>query len=957
MGWRNPLSNSDQPINPEYEQEARLVEQARSGSERAFAALLARYQQPVFRLIFYLVGSETEARELAKAALKHALLHMPRVPAGYSIRPWILRVATLVAIDAVRARIETPQQIIAAQLLPPADAPRMVDADPQSRGIVQTPALRPSQPLAKRAADPGMTIATSWSEIPLDLEQQLVRHLLAGLPDGDAELLALGVVGQVATRDLAALAGTSQRSIRRRIARALIMFQSQYQNVWQSVLPPGTPPPRVISSDATLLASGIHNRPATPPATSEVAISQVAQDRLEALRMQDAPTVVLRTSQPLPDVSTSTGALVRAALEQPDAPAFGTMDPALEELTDAVSDPAEESGVTDAVTESPSNKELSPLSTSTADSSISKAGTRILPRFGPPLAASLPVPQQPEWAPPAVPASGHTDEGVIRVETSDVSRWGESAVLAIPHAAESPQASEGATDALAMSGDAAINDPSPTTAYDSANPIPVADPVDEAQPVSLDQLGVEFQALVASPASPAHSESGLRFMDTAALAEQSETTVAMDELPALEHAGAEHAAAATFPVGEMPDDVDQMGETFLATLFTAEASSSPPTPGIATPQASDSTITQSEAHSPVLEEATLPTMSSEFPDASAESNWSTTTSLHHTDWISEAPETTSADSLEHIAHAVSPNADGPHAGDADAAIVDEQPEDTLLVKDAAPLSPLDNQGIAVAEKGFEVEDPSSDQANDLAETPPTNEHEVLMWAEASESASDRHPSSESAEVATQANLTSDAIYHNASTEQNEFAETVVPSGDEVIPTRATSIPDTMPVEAPEDEPAPTMPLTSQGQFSEPPLQPLIRSGDTIVVSSQARSDYMARHRPTEVDASDLAGFPGVDFALAQPTAYESPLPAPPPTVTLVRGGREDRPMPADDVGPDAQTPDMADLGGIVESVASPPPPGNVTPTTGAQPALPKPRTPTRPMPRLRKDVDEPPGIW
>jgi len=97
--WRQQAGNFDSPINPEYEQEARLVDQARAGSERAFSALLARYQQPVFRLIFYLVGDADEARELSRIALKHALTRMPRVPAGYSVRPWLLRVATLVALD------------------------------------------------------------------------------------------------------------------------------------------------------------------------------------------------------------------------------------------------------------------------------------------------------------------------------------------------------------------------------------------------------------------------------------------------------------------------------------------------------------------------------------------------------------------------------------------------------------------------------------------------------------------------------------------------------------------------------------------------------------------------------------------------------------------------------------------------------------------------------------------
>nr|MBA3825136.1 hypothetical protein [Ktedonobacterales bacterium] len=237
MTWRQYAGNFDNPINPEYEQEARLVEQSRAGSERAFSALLARYQQPVFRLIFYLVGDDEEARDLTRIAIKNALLHMPSVPAGFSIRPWLLRVAVLVALDAVRERSETPQQLLASLQLPaPAAPPRIVDADPSDTDTMELGITR-METLANR---PETAIADAWDTLPVDVERELIRRLLSGLPEGDAELLALGVVGQIPTRDLAALAGTSQRSIRRRIARALILFQSRYYTVRNDALPPAS---------------------------------------------------------------------------------------------------------------------------------------------------------------------------------------------------------------------------------------------------------------------------------------------------------------------------------------------------------------------------------------------------------------------------------------------------------------------------------------------------------------------------------------------------------------------------------------------------------------------------------------------------------------------------------------------------------------------------------------------
>ncbi len=296
MTWRQHVGGFDNPINPEYEQEARLVEQSRAGSERAFSALLARYQQPVFRLIFFLVGDEDEARDLTRVALKHALHRMPRVPAGYSIRPWLLRVASLVALDAVRARSDSPESLVASLQLPaPAGPPTMVDATPMPG---QTGPF--SDSVEMLAQSPETAIADAWDRLPVSIERELVRRLLAVMPEGDSELLALGVVGQVPTRDLAAMAGTSQRSIRRRIARALILFQSHYQMVRTEALPaaPVTKelPAAVVSGVRPLAAvqrgfAGATGRLRRGFDEIRQGLGSVeAQERLQTLRHGDVPS-------------------------------------------------------------------------------------------------------------------------------------------------------------------------------------------------------------------------------------------------------------------------------------------------------------------------------------------------------------------------------------------------------------------------------------------------------------------------------------------------------------------------------------------------------------------------------------------------------------------------------------------------------------------------------------------
>ncbi len=230
MGWRQVSSNQNNPIDPWIEQELRLLEQARSGSERAFSALVARYQNPVFRLIYHLVGDEDEARDLAYVALRNAFRHTPRIPAGYSIRPWIMRIASLVALDALRDRKNTAREYMnALQLEAPKEQVVIVDSDPEATK---------EMPLRSIAAA-GNKNADIWEMLPVDIERNLIRRLISELPEYDAELLSLGVIGDTSTRDLAAMYNTTQRNIRRRMARALIVFHRFYQSVRYDTQLPG----------------------------------------------------------------------------------------------------------------------------------------------------------------------------------------------------------------------------------------------------------------------------------------------------------------------------------------------------------------------------------------------------------------------------------------------------------------------------------------------------------------------------------------------------------------------------------------------------------------------------------------------------------------------------------------------------------------------------------------------
>ena len=79
-----------------------LIGEALTGRQRAYAALLERYQRPVYRLIARLVGEPAVAAELAQDTFLKAFRRLESFDRSRDFAPWILRIAHNTAVDALR---------------------------------------------------------------------------------------------------------------------------------------------------------------------------------------------------------------------------------------------------------------------------------------------------------------------------------------------------------------------------------------------------------------------------------------------------------------------------------------------------------------------------------------------------------------------------------------------------------------------------------------------------------------------------------------------------------------------------------------------------------------------------------------------------------------------------------------------------------------------------------------
>jgi RNA polymerase sigma factor (sigma-70 family) len=96
-----PCSTTEDPpahwrsitVEPEPEEEQRLVDAARAGDRVAYGRLLERHQEVAFRAAYLVAGSAAEAEDATQEAAVKAWLALDRFRPGAPFRPWLVRIA------------------------------------------------------------------------------------------------------------------------------------------------------------------------------------------------------------------------------------------------------------------------------------------------------------------------------------------------------------------------------------------------------------------------------------------------------------------------------------------------------------------------------------------------------------------------------------------------------------------------------------------------------------------------------------------------------------------------------------------------------------------------------------------------------------------------------------------------------------------------------------------------
>lgn len=167
--------------------DAGLLEAAARGSHAAFAQIVSRHFQPVYRLVWRMTGGAADAEDIAQEAFVKLWKNPAQVREAAALKGWLMRVASNGVIDRSRkpraSGLEQAPEIADPQAKPGAPLDRAQAARLVDEGIARLPE-RQRQALSLVYFE-GLTNieAAAAMEVSVDALESLLRRARRSLKD------------------------------------------------------------------------------------------------------------------------------------------------------------------------------------------------------------------------------------------------------------------------------------------------------------------------------------------------------------------------------------------------------------------------------------------------------------------------------------------------------------------------------------------------------------------------------------------------------------------------------------------------------------------------------------------------------------------------------------------------------------------------------------------------------
>lgn len=199
------------------DEDALLVESARTGDYSAFEALVRKHQRRVFAVAVGIVKSPAEAEEVVQETFLSAFAHLDSFRGDSRFSTWIFRVATNHAL--MRLRKKRPEAV-----------GDLVDLE-ATMGRAHSEGTSPFDALSLWARRPDE--AAEAHEV-----QEALAAALAALPQEERAMLLLRSIDDASHDSLAEIFGTTVSAVKSRLHRTRLLLRSLLDEGLRGKSPP-----------------------------------------------------------------------------------------------------------------------------------------------------------------------------------------------------------------------------------------------------------------------------------------------------------------------------------------------------------------------------------------------------------------------------------------------------------------------------------------------------------------------------------------------------------------------------------------------------------------------------------------------------------------------------------------------------------------------------------------------
>lgn len=163
-----------------------MIARVQAGDRQAFSVLVERYQREVWNLALRMLDDREDARDVAQETFVRAFQAIGRFRAGEPFRPWLMRIASNLAVDRLRLRGRAHLELC--------------ETFPQPDGD-------PAEGVSRREA------------------VERVRAAVAALPPEYRRLVVLSYLQGLTHQEIAAATGLALTQVKNRLYRARLMMK------------------------------------------------------------------------------------------------------------------------------------------------------------------------------------------------------------------------------------------------------------------------------------------------------------------------------------------------------------------------------------------------------------------------------------------------------------------------------------------------------------------------------------------------------------------------------------------------------------------------------------------------------------------------------------------------------------------------------------------------------------